>query len=88
MVQQAEENLIIIDFVGEVQKNLNKRLEREKALVKMEEFLIKLNKEHKPVKIDLERILKKVELNVKYLESIVPVQEIKYQQVYRNYGIY
>ena len=44
---------------------------------------MRLNKEYKPVKANLDKML-----NAKYLESTVPIHKIKYHQVYRNNGMY
>jgi len=83
MTQQVKKKLVRIDFIEKEQKKFNKQVEREKAQVKMEKFLMRLNKEYKPVKVNLDKML-----NVKYLESTVLIHEIKYQQVYRNNGMY
>ena len=88
MTQQVKEKLVRIDFVEKEQKKLNKQVEREKFQAKMGDFLIKLSKEYKPVKKDLQRILKKAELNAKYLELTVSIQKIKYQIIYWINGIY
>ena len=88
MAQQLKEKLVRIDFAEKEQKKLNKQVAREKAQAKMEEFLMRLNKEYKPIKKDLQRILKKVELNVKCLELTVPIQRRMVEQVYKNNGIY
>jgi len=88
MAQQVKEKLVRIDIVEKEQKTLNKRIKWEKAQAKMEEFLIRLNKERKSVKSDLRRLFKKAELNAKYREHTVLIQEIGYQQVYMNNGIY
>ncbi|MFX1388290.1 MAG: hypothetical protein ACFE9M_13820 [Promethearchaeota archaeon] len=65
MIQQEKENLVWI-----AQKNLNKKVEREKAQAKMEKFLTSLNKQYKQVK--------KVELNARYLDLTVPIKNLKY----------
>jgi hypothetical protein len=88
MTQQVKEKLVNIKFVEKEQKILNKQLKREKAQAKIENFLIRLNKEHKPVKRNLRRLSNKIELNAKYLEHKDLIQEMRYQQFYRNYGIY
>jgi len=88
MTQQVKEKLVRIDFVEKEQKKLNKQVAREKIQAKMEDYLIKLSKEYKPVKKDLQRILKKAELNAKYLELTVSIQKIKYQIIYWINGIY
>ena len=88
MAQQVKKKLVMVDFVTIEQKFLDKQVKRERAQAKMEELLIKLNKEHKPVRTNLHKLSKKVKLNTNYLEDIVSIQEIRYQQVYRNIGIY
>ncbi len=84
MAQQVKEKFVRVDFVEIEQKGSGKQIKREIALAKMEEFLIKLSKERKPVKKNLRKIFKKAELNAKYAEQIVPIQKIRDQQVYRN----
>ncbi len=56
MAQQVKEKLESIDFVEKEQKVLDKQVKRENALAKMELFLIRLSKEPKSVKTDLEKI--------------------------------
>ncbi|MHA2007477.1 MAG: hypothetical protein ACXABO_07270 [Promethearchaeota archaeon] len=88
MVQQVQEKLVNIEFVEKELKNLKKKVKRETAVAKIEDFLRKLNKESKPVKTNLRRLFKKAELNDKYLKHTVLIQEIKYQQFYRKNRIY
>jgi len=88
MAQQVKEKLVRIDIVEKEQKTLNKRIKWEKVQAKMEEFLIRLNKERKSVKSNLRILFKKAELNANYCEHTVLIQEIGNQQVYMNNGIY
>jgi len=57
-------------------------------IAKMEELLNKLDKERNPVKKNLHNIVKMVDLNSNYSDDIVSIQEIRYQQIFRNNGIY
>lgn len=48
--------------------------------------LVKTEKE--PFKKDLLKLLKKVELNARYLEDTTPISKIDYQQYWRIFGVY
>ncbi len=59
----------------------------EKTADKIE--LIRKTEIHKkPVKSRLSKLFKKSNLNAKYIEQLNPIERLKSQQVYRNYGIY
>ncbi len=43
--------------------------------------------EKKPVKKKISKLFKKVGLNVKYPEQLIPIHSLKRQRVYRDYGM-
>ncbi|MHA2391430.1 MAG: hypothetical protein ACXAEX_05635 [Promethearchaeota archaeon] len=88
MSQQVEKKYVRVDCCETEQEALEKHLKKEMAQAKAEEFLTRLNKEHKPVKKGLRKLFKKAKMNAKYLEHTVGIQKVKYQQVYRNNGIF
>lgn len=88
MTQEAKNELVRTDYVAVEHKNFDKEILKAKTQERAKEFLTRLSQERKLVKKNLQRLYKKAELNAKYFEHTVPIQKIKYQQVYRNYEIY
>lgn len=43
--------------------------------------------EKKPVKKKISKLFKKVGLNVKYPEQLIPIHHLERQRVYRDYGV-
>jgi hypothetical protein len=50
--------------------------------------ITRVKAEEKPVKKALLKLLKKAKYNAKYLEEKIPVENIKRNLNYRNYGLF
>jgi len=53
-----------------------------------EEFREQRKIERKSVKKKLSKLIKKAEMNAKYVEELRPIKHVKNQFTYRNYGVF
>lgn len=84
MTQQVEKKCVEVEYCEAEEELLDRHVKREIAQAKAEEFLLKLNF---PRLNGAKRLINKAKLNVKYFEDVIPIQRVKSQQNYRDYGI-
>ena len=83
MAQITETKSVRMNCIEVEHVNYELRLEQ----VKTSEVFKSKQMEKKPAKKRLSKLFKKAELNAKYSEQIIPINNLRRQRVYRDYRV-
>lgn len=83
MAHETKELIVRMNCVDVEQINLDMRIEQAEALIQTKEIKVKAT----PIKKSLFKLFKKAELNAKYTEQVIPIQQFERQRIYRDYGL-